>query len=369
MSENRVSPLWDAMEAAGGVVADYQGRRLMRHFGDPSGTYEAATSGAVVFDRSHRARLAVTGRSPGQMLGGILTGSMPKEPTQHGGDVLGGEATYHTVLTVKGRMLSDLWLMLRGDEESAGFLLDVPVAGVAALLENFKKFLPPRLARVKDVSEETAMITVAGPEAAEVLSRLALGLRVGSDELAALREGEWRLAGTSGVDGLAVIRTAEIWPDAYSVVGPAASVNALWRASVAEGVRPAGHGVWSTLRVEAGRPVFGTDMDDGTIPIEAGIHDRAIDYEKGCYTGQEVIIRIRDRGHVNRHLRQLLLGDVPTPAHDTELLAEDSDKVVGRITSAVQSPKFKQTVALAYVRRGVGTVRLDGNVIAVPADS
>jgi folate-binding protein YgfZ len=108
-------------------------------------------------------------------------------------------------------------------------------------------------------------------------------------------------------------------------------------------------------------------MDDGTIPIEAGIHDRAIDYEKGCYTGQEVIIRIRDRGHVNRHLRQLLLGDVPTPANGTELLSEDSDKVVGWITSAVLSPKFEQTVALAYVRRGVETVRLDGKSIAVPA--
>lgn len=362
-----MSPLWDAMEAAGGVSADYHGRRLMRHFGDPSGAYEAATSGVVVFDRSHRARIAVTGRAPGQMLSGILTGSMPKEPTEHGGEVLGGEATYHAVLTVKGRMLSDLWLMLRGDEESAGFLLDVPVAGVAALLENFKKFLPPRLARAKDVSEDTAMITVAGPAAAGVLSRLALGLRVGSDELVALGEGEWRLAGSSAVDGLAVIKTAEVWPEAYSVVGPAALVSAVWRAAVAEGVRPAGHGVWSTLRVEAGRPVFGTDMNDGTIPIEAGIHDRAIDYEKGCYTGQEVIIRIRDRGHVNRHLRQLLLGDVPTPANRTELLAEDSDKAVGWITSAVLSPKFEQTVALAYVRRGVGTVRLDGRSIAVPA--
>ena len=114
-----MSPLWAAMEAAGGVSADYHGRRLMRHFGDPSGAYEAATSGAVVFDRSHRARLAVTGRAPGQMLSGILTGSMPKEPTELGGEVLGGEATYHAVLTVKGRMLSDLWLMLRGDDQAS----------------------------------------------------------------------------------------------------------------------------------------------------------------------------------------------------------------------------------------------------------
>ena len=100
-------------------------------------------------------------------------------------------------------------------------------------------------------------------------------------------------------------------------------------------------------------------MDEDTIPVEAGIHERAIDYAKGCYTGQEVIVRIRDRGHVNRTLRQLMLGDVPTPKPGTELFAEGSDKPVGRVTSAVQSPKFGQTVALGYVKRGAeGTVRV-----------
>ena len=74
------------------------------------------------------------------------------------------------------------------------------------------------------------------------------------------------------------------------------------------GAVPAGLGVWKTLGVEAGRPVFGTDMDERTLPPEAGIVERAIDQTKGCYTGQEVIVRIRDRGHVNRHLRQARAG-------------------------------------------------------------
>ncbi len=367
MTAEHVSPNWQAMEAAGGVSADYHGRCVMHNFGDPAGSYEAATSLAAVFDRSHRSRLAVTGRAPGQMLDGILTGRMPVAPAVYGEGVLGGEAIYHAVLTPKGKMICDAWAMLRGAEESADFLLDVPVAGTAALLEHFKKFLPPRLASVADVSASTAMITVVGPNAATLLSRLALGLRVGSDELSALGEGEWRLTGSSVTDGLAVIKTEEVWPEAYSVVGPAAAVTSLWKAVVVAGASPAGHGVWSTLRVEGGRPAFGTDMDETTIPIEAGIHDRAIDYNKGCYTGQEVIIRIRDRGHVNRHLRQLRLGDVPIPAKGTELLADGSDKVMGRITSAVQSPKYGETLALAYVRRGVETVTLDGKVITVPA--
>jgi len=144
-----------------------------------------------------------------------------------------------------------------------------------------------------------------------------------------------------------------VWPDAYTVHGAAAAVAALWRSLVGAGAKPAGLGVWSTLRVEAGRPVFGTDMDQDTIPVEAGIHDRAIDQTKGCYTGQEVIVRIRDRGHVNRTLRQLMLGDAPAPRRGAGLFVEGSDKPVGHVTSAVQSPKFGQTVALGYVKRGV----------------
>lgn len=363
------SPVWGDMEAAGGISSDYHGRPLMRHFGDPAGEYGAATTHAAVFDRSHRARLAITGRSPSQMLNGILTGKLPSAPESAGEGVIGGAATYSTVLTPKGKMLTDLWAISRGTEEAEELLLDVPVAGVTALRENFKKYLPPRFAAVADVTSATGMITVVGPEAAAALSRLALGLRVGSDDLAGLQEGEWRSASESAGDGLLVIRTHEVWPDAYTVVGPAEPVAALWRALVSGGVRPAGLGVWSTLRVEGGRPVFGTDMDENTIPIEAGIHDRAIDYEKGCYTGQEVIIRIRDRGKVNRNLRQLHLGDVPTPAKGTELLSADgSEKAVGWITSAVQSPRFGETLALGYVRGGIERVLLDGKEIGVPTE-
>ena len=139
--------------------------------------------------------------------------------------------------------------------------------------------------------------------------------------------------------------------------------------SIADGATPAGLGVWGTLRVEAGRPVFGTDMDENTLPPEAGIVDRAVDQTKGCYTGQEVIVRIRDRGHVNRHLRVLELGDVPAPAKGAELLAADgSGKVVGQLTSVVQSPRAKGVLAMGYVRRGVTEALLGDRTVRVPAD-
>jgi folate-binding protein YgfZ len=353
------SVLLDTLLDHGGVGADYHGETLVRHFGDPHAEYVAATGGAAVFDRSHRTRMSVIGRSPRRMLNGILTGTVPAGPIATGPSLLAGRATYHAVLTPKGKMITDLWCLCRGEtEESGDFLLDVPVAGRAPLLEHLGKYLPPRFARAHDASADVACVSLVGPRAAEHVSRMALGLRVGAGDLAALDEGGWNMAGSFETGGVAVVRSHEVWPEAYTLYGPATSLRALWTRLVEGGVTPAGLGVWSTLRVEAGRPTFGTDMDQDTIPVEAGIHDRAIDYTKGCYTGQEVIVRIRDRGHVNRHLRQLMLGDVPAPHRGAELYVDGNDRPVGHVTSAVLSPKFGQTVALGYVKRGVeGTPR------------
>lgn len=363
---NHESPLLPQLESAGGIAGDYHGRRLVRHFGEPEAEYQAATNGMAVFDRSHRARLTVSGRAPGQMLNGVLTGRMPSEPVDVGDSVREGLATYHAVLTPKGKLITDLVALLPGAEDETGLLLDVPVAGRDGLLTHFGKFLPPRFAKTEDVSDATASISVVGPKAADALSKLALGLRVDADWLQGSEEGAWRAVGSTKAP-LLVVRTMEVWPEAWTVYGPAASVSALWKALVKDGGRPAGLGVWSTLRVEAGRPVFGLDMDDGTLPPEAGIVERAIDQTKGCYTGQEIIVRIRDRGHVNKALRRLELGDVPAPARGTELLAPDgSGKVVGEIRSAVQSPRFGGTIALAYIRRGVAQVLLNDIVISVP---
>lgn len=366
--EVRPSPLLPLLEEQGGVVHDYHGRRLVRHFGDPQAEYLAATGGVAVFDRSHRGRLTVSGKAPAQMLSGVLTGVIPGGPETIEDEVRGGIATYHAVLTPKGRMITDLDALLLGEEEGPGFLLDVPVAGYVGLVDHLKKSLPPRLARVTDVSDGWAAITIVGPGGAAALSKLALGMRVDPEWLSGATEGQWRRVGTAD-DALVVVRTGDVWPPAWTVYGPTPAVAALWRALVREGALPAGLGVWSTLRVEAGRPVFGTDMDESTIPPEAGIVDRAIDQTKGCYTGQEVIVRIRDRGHVNRHLRRLDLGDIPAPSKGAELLAPDgSGKIVGHLTSVVQSPRTGGVLALAYVRRGVDRVLLGGTEFAVPEE-
>ncbi len=328
----------------------------------PSG-WQAATEGAAVFSREDRTRLVVKGRAPGQMLDGILTGTLPTAPEDVSDGVLGGRATYHAVLTPKGKMIADLWAWSLGPEDEAGFLLDVPGPAREGLSAHFRTFLPPRMAGVEDVTEATASVAVVGPRAAELLSRTALGLRVEAHELSALEEGEFRAAGKRADDALLVTRTDDVWPEAFLVTGPRGPVERLTDALEAAGAEAGSAEAWRTLRVEAGRPAYGPDMDDGTIPVEAGIHDRAIDYQKGCYTGQEVIVRIRDRGRVNRSLRLLHLGDRPVPEAGAELVDPTSDRperAVGRITSAVRSPRYGETVALAWVRREVDEPALRG---------
>lgn len=362
------SPLLAGLIAHGGVVHDYHGRRLVRHFGDPAAEYAAATEAVAVFDRSHRSRLSVTGRSPAQMMNGVLTGTIPAEPIVGDHGLLEGRGTYHAVLTPKGRMISDLTAFRLGPEEGPGFLLDVPVAGHDGLLQHFGRFLPPRFAKVEDVSGTTASVSVVGPDAVGALLGSLPGWKLDPVDLTSGAEGHW-LSGEASGEGLFVARTDDVWPDAWTVYGPHQQVESLWRSLVDAGARAAGLGVWNTLRVEAGRPVFGSDMDERTLPPEAGIVERAVDQTKGCYTGQEVIVRIRDRGHVNRHMRQLVLGDMVPPGLGDELHAADgSGKVVGEIRSVVQSPRFGGALALAWVRRGVERVLIGGTEIPVPSD-
>jgi folate-binding protein YgfZ len=107
--------------------------------------------------------------------------------------------------------------------------------------------------------------------------------------------------------------------------------------------------VLEALRIEAGVPRWGVDMDENTIPDEAGLEKRAINYDKGCYIGQETIARIKTYGHVNRQLVQLALTGRDLPARGDKIVADGRE--VGQVTSAVFSSRLGKPLALGYVRR------------------
>lgn len=345
--------LHDAHAAADATFAEVHGWTVPRHYGDPGGEYRAAVQDLGVADRSHRGRVGVTGRQPVEMIHSLVTNDVKRPPVRVSGDVLAGHGVYAALLTAKGKMIADLRVFWRGPPAAPALLLDIAAAGYAGALAHLRRFLPPRLARVEELSESTGMVTVLGPRAAEVVSREGSGLRVDVAELEVLGEDEYRVVGRESGSGVLLARTGDAGVPAFDIIAERGAVAALWDAMLRAGARRVGHGVWDTLRIEAGRPAYGTDMTEDTIPVEAGIEGRAISYTKGCYPGQEVIVRIRDRGHVNWMLRGMLLGERPAPTPGTPLFAPGSDRAVGRITSAAQSPRFGQCIALGYVRREV----------------
>jgi folate-binding protein YgfZ len=287
------------------------------------------------------------------MLNGILSNSPPPPLDGDEGGVVRGVVRYAALLTHKGKMVSDLrWLRA----PAGGFFLDLPHAGFEGALAHFDKFLPPRLARVEDVSSQVAFLTLLGPEGPSILAEVwpKAGFPGSPEKMVGLKEGEELVFPWPGKGTLRISGEGDTHADGWKLIVPASSAESFWKALDSAGAIPLTEQTQKVLRLEKGRPAFGVDMDQDTIVLEAGIQGRAIDDAKGCYAGQEVVIRIRDRGHVNKELRGLLLGDLPLPPAGSELFAAGGEKSVGRITSAVPSPAFRQNIALGYLRRAVG---------------
>ena len=188
------------------------------------------------------------------------------------------------------------------------------------------------------------------PAAAPGLSAVALAALAEHASVTAVLD-----RGDASAGVLVAAGSRDVGEPGYDVYLPVAAVPGLRAALASAGVAEVDRATWEVLRVEAGRPVFGVDMDAETIPLEAGIEARAISDTKGCYVGQEVIVRVRDRGHgrVARRLVGLMAGDGPAAAAAAvapgdELTAGGRD--AGRVTSAVLSPALG-TLALGYVRR------------------
>jgi folate-binding protein YgfZ len=337
--------LRDRLAAAGAVFGDVAGRVVARHFGDGAAEYGAVRSGAGVAHRGDLARFRLRGRDPVRMVQGLITNDLAGAPP--------GRGVYAGMLTPKGRMIADLRAFRVAGADGVEVLMEVAAEAAGGTREHLKKFVPPLFARWEDATDSTECLGVYGPASGGILERLFPGALPDRAE-DAVSEAGWEGA------RVVLVRTRAVGlEEGADLIVPAGSAASLWDALVAaDGARPVGFGALDTLRIEAGRPRYGAELSEETIPTEAyqeaGLLDRAISFTKGCYTGQEVIVRIAHRGHVNRHLRGLLLGDLAAPAAGTPLHHPESGKVVGATASAASSPLLGQTIALAYVRREFG---------------
>jgi len=295
--------------------------------------YDAARTASVWVERPARGRVFLSGPDRASYLHGLLTNDINA--------IAAGGGCYAAWLTPQGRMITDMRVYELGE----AMLMTLPASTVTATRDRLEALVFAEDVAVEDRTASWAQVGVHGPSAARDLA-LALGAAA-RFELAPFES--LRLA-PGGVETV-VTRTDELG-GGFDVFVAGAGDDVRHRLAAA-GVPRAGDDVVEVLRVEAGVPEFGVDMDADTIPLEAGIEARAISFTKGCYVGQEVIVRVRDRGQgrVARRLVGLTLdpGPAEPPAPGAAVRVGGRDG--GRITSAVFSPALARTIALGYVHR------------------
>src|SRR5688572_11695673 len=304
--------------------------------------YRRVRERAALVDRAGRGRIVVSGADRRTYLQGLLTNDIEA--------LTAGRGCYAAYLTPQGRMIADLWVYELGD-----ILLLAMEAGVKdAVLARLDQFIFSEDVQLGDVTDTFGSVAVLGPESAALAASLLEGASAAA--LGALPE-HGNLRARFRDQPAIVLRITELGEPGYDIVVETGSHAQLLAAAKAAGAVEIDGQLTTILRVEAGIPKFGVDMDEDTIPLEAGIEDRAISLTKGCYVGQEVIIRVLHRGH-GRIVRKLvgLRVDGALPPRGARLFAEERD--IGWITSPAQSPRFGP-IALGYVHRdlsGTGSV-------------
>lgn len=330
-------PLHEFHQGLGAHFTNVNGMEVVDHYGDALSEYAALRNTVGALDLSFRGRLSVAGADRQRFLNGQVTNNVK--------ELRSGEGCYATLVTAKGKMVSDLNIYCLPDE----LLLDFEPGLTSAVTERLEKFVIADDVQVVDAAPHYALLSVQGPESARVVNQLGLGLALpgkpfGSASVKDPTLGEIYCTcqprvGTAGFDLF------------VPVIALAAVVDKLIAAANATGGRACGWRALEITRIEAGIPRFGADMDESNLAPEAGIEERAINYSKGCYIGQEVIARIRTYGQVAKSLRGLLLADdLPNFPEKGDRLFH-GDKEAGFITSALASPAFGRNIALGYVRR------------------
>jgi folate-binding protein YgfZ len=336
------TPLIALHESAGAKMGEYFGVRLPARFGEFAAEYAALRRAVAVMDTNFRAAFSFTGPDRQRYLNAVLTSNVR--------DLKAGRGTVGLLLTPQGHILAEVETFALEDS-----ILAFSHAMVRERTHStFEKFIIMDDVTLEDVTPSTATLDVVGPRAAALVSEIAernfADMPLFAHEEAALDRIACRL-----------VRREIAGDPAATLIVSRTQVADLWRALVgrvrAFGGASAAMEAFNSVRLEVGTPWFGTDYGDKQIPHEAGLEQSHINYEKGCYTGQEIVERVRSRGHVNRRLTELQFSTSAAPSAGTALLHDGND--VGSITSTGYSPRVGRAIGLGYVRReqsAVGTI-------------
>ncbi len=306
----------------------------MVSFGDPQKEFEALRSICGVFDLGFRSKITLSGSDRARWLNGMVTNNIR--------DLAPGHGVYAFLLNPQGRILGDLFAYNRGDS----ITVDTDRSQAEKILATFDHYIIMDDVEVRSLDEELTALGLAGPKTNPVLAEA--GLDVSEMAPLTIRQLSW-----NGID-CSVVRTESEPDTAFEIWISPSQVRQLWDALVLAGAIPVGSEAVELHRILQGIPRYGVDIRERDLPQETE-QARALNFNKGCYVGQEIVERIRSRGAVHRKFTGFIAGGNAT-IHPGEKI-RSADKDVGELTSVarMQLGSGDKTVALGYVRREVGS--------------
>jgi folate-binding protein YgfZ len=321
-------------EGLGAVgVGEYRGATTAVRFGDPQAEFEALRTGCGVYDLGFRAKISLTGSDRVRWLNGMVTNNIR--------DLAVGSGVYAFLLNPQGHILGDLYAYNRGES----ITVDTDSGQAEKILTTFDHYIIMDDVEVTNLSEQLTALGVVGPKAREALT--AAGFAIPEMQPLQVQSVIWQGAELTLVHGEDTDRFSyEIW------LAPA-RLKQLWDALLAAGATPVGSEALELQRIVSGIPRYGVDIRERDLPQETE-QARALNFNKGCYVGQEIVERIRSRGAVHRKFTGFLADGSGSIALGMKVVA--GEKEVGEVTSAasLRLAGHEKTVALGYIRREVG---------------
>ncbi|PSQ49760.1 glycine cleavage system protein T [Halobacteriales archaeon SW_7_65_23] len=325
------------------------GRTFVTEYGRPDRSHGAVRNVVGVTEMAYDV-LAITGEDRIEYVDNAVSNNVP---------TVDGRGAYALLLTPQGRIRTDMYIYNGGER----LLLFVPAGEGQPIAADWSEKTFIQDVEITVATDEFGVFGVHGAESTEKVA--SVFTEQTPDEQLTFRRG------SMGDAGVTVVRTdAPTGEVGYEVVCEASVAEDVWDTLENRGLNAAAFGLqtWNSLTLEAGTPLFETELDDG-VPNNLGLHN-AVDFEKGCFVGQEVVSRVENRGEPTKRLVGLVIDgdgeDGPLP--DAGATVFDGDESLGEVTRAVHSPTREEPIALALLDRDVVDLLGEEHALAVRID-
>ncbi|HEX4782692.1 MAG TPA: glycine cleavage T C-terminal barrel domain-containing protein [Candidatus Sulfotelmatobacter sp.] len=322
----------DGLGATG--AGDYRGGTTATGFGDVQAEFAALRGECGVYDLGFRAQISLGGGDRVRWLNGMVTNNVR--------DLAVGQGVYAFLLNPQGHILGDLYAYNRGES----ITVDTDRSQLEKILATFDHYIIMDDVEVANLSEKMTALGIAGPKAREVMQKAKIDL----PDLQPLQVHEIQCDCECGCLNCTIVRTDGAI-ESYEIWLTAEHVRPLWNQLVKAGASPTGSEAMELQRIASGIPRYGVDIRERDLPQETE-QARALNFNKGCYVGQEIVERIRSRGAVHRKFTGFVIEGAAQIAAGSKVVS--GEKEVGEITSSASLPGANKTVALGYIRREVG---------------